>query len=69
MKIYSWNINGLRAAAKKSFFDWIEYESPDILFLQETKLQNDQLTDELRNIFGYHSYFSFAEKKGYSGTA
>jgi len=69
MKIYSWNVNGLRAVAKKSFFDWIAYEFPDILFLQETKLQDDTLSDELRNIEGYHSYFSHAEKKGYSGTA
>jgi len=68
MKIYSWNVNGLRAVAKKSFFDWIAYESPDILFLQETKLQDDTLPEELRNIEGYHSYFSHAEKKGYSGT-
>jgi exodeoxyribonuclease III len=68
MKIYSWNVNGLRAVAKKSFFDWIAYESPDILFLQETKLQEDTLPPELKNIEGYHSYFSHAEKKGYSGT-
>lgn len=68
MKIYSWNVNGLRAVAKKSFFDWIAYESPDILFVQETKLQDDTLPPELKNIEGYHSYFSHAEKKGYSGT-
>lgn len=68
MKIYSWNVNGLRAVAKKSFFDWIAYESPDILFLQETKLQDETLPPELKNIEGYHSYFSHAEKKGYSGT-
>ncbi len=69
MKIYSWNVNGLRAVAKKSFFDWIEYEKPDVLFIQETKLQDDTLPDELRDIESYHSYFSHAEKKGYSGTA
>jgi exodeoxyribonuclease III len=68
MKVYSWNVNGLRAVAKKSFFDWIAYESPDILFVQETKLQDDTLPPELKNIEGYHSYFSHAEKKGYSGT-
>ena len=68
MKVYSWNVNGLRAVAKKSFFDWIAYESPYILFLQETKLQEETLPEELRNIEGYHSYFSHAEKKGYSGT-
>ncbi|HQO09911.1 MAG TPA: exodeoxyribonuclease III [Clostridiales bacterium] len=68
MKVYSWNVNGLRAVAKKSFFDWIAYESPDILFLQETKLQEETLPPELKNIENYHSYFSHAEKKGYSGT-
>ncbi|MFO7810425.1 MAG: exodeoxyribonuclease III [Candidatus Delongbacteria bacterium] len=69
MKVYSWNVNGLRAVAKKNFFEWIIEEAPDVLFLQETKIQAETLTDELRNIEGYHSYFSFAEKKGYSGTA
>lgn len=69
MKIFSWNVNGLRAVAKKNFFEWISEESPDVLFLQETKLQDDTLPPELRNIEGYHSYFSHAEKKGYSGTA
>jgi exodeoxyribonuclease III len=68
LKIYSWNVNGLRAVAKKSFFDWIEYEKPDVLFIQETKLQADQLTPELKDVPGYTSYFSHAEKKGYSGT-
>ncbi|MBN2856820.1 MAG: exodeoxyribonuclease III [Candidatus Delongbacteria bacterium] len=68
MKVYSWNVNGLRAVAKKSFFDWIEFEKPDVLFIQETKIQAETLTGELRNIEGYHSYFSCAEKKGYSGT-
>lgn len=68
MKVYSWNVNGLRAVAKKNFFDWIIEESPDVLFIQETKIQAETLTDELRNIEGYHSYFSYAAKKGYSGT-
>lgn len=69
MKIYSWNINGLRAVAKKGFLEWIENENPDILCIQETKLQEDQLDDSLKNINGYRSYFNFAEKKGYSGVA
>lgn len=67
MKIYSWNVNGLRAAAKKDFFPWIENEKPDILCIQETKLQENQLDEMLKDIPGYNSYFSFAEKKGYSG--
>jgi exodeoxyribonuclease-3 len=67
MKIYSWNVNGLRAVSKKGLFEWIENEKPDILCLQETKLQEETLADNIRNIEGYNSYFSFAEKKGYSG--
>jgi exodeoxyribonuclease III len=69
MKIYSWNVNGLRAIVKKGFFDFMVKENPDILCLQETKIQDEQLGDELRNIDGYHSCFSFAERKGYSGVA
>ncbi|WP_125152234.1 exodeoxyribonuclease III [Clostridium rectalis] len=67
MRIYSWNVNGLRAIAKKNFFQWIEIEKPDILCIQETKLQEHQLEESLKDIKGYSSYFSFAEKKGYSG--
>lgn len=69
MKIYSWNVNGLRAVAKKGFFEWICEENPDVLCIQETKLQEEQLEDSLKNIEGYYSYFSFADKKGYSGVA
>lgn len=69
MKIYSWNVNGLRAIAKKNFFQWVNEESPDILCIQETKLQENNLDINLKNIDRYNSYFSFAEKKGYSGVA
>ena len=69
MKIYSWNVNGLRAILKKGFLEWIQEESPDILCIQETKLQENQLEDNIKNMVGYYSYFSFAEKKGYSGVA
>ncbi|QAA34253.1 exodeoxyribonuclease III [Clostridium manihotivorum] len=69
MKIYSWNVNGLRAIMKKEFLSFIENDSPDVLCIQETKLQEATLDDAARNIEGYHSYFSFAEKKGYSGVA
>lgn len=69
MKIYSWNVNGLRAILKKGFLEWIQAESPDILCIQETKLQENQLEDNIKNMEGYYSYFSFAEKKGYSGVA
>ncbi len=67
MNIYSWNVNGLRAVAKKNFVQWIEEENPDILCIQETKLQEAQLEENIKKLQGYYSYFSFAEKKGYSG--
>ncbi|MFX0548577.1 exodeoxyribonuclease III [Hathewaya histolytica] len=69
MKIYSWNVNGLRAIMKKNFLDFFSEYEPEILCIQETKLQNADLTDSLKHIPGYHSYFSFAQKKGYSGVA
>lgn len=69
LKIISWNVNGIRAAYKKGFLDWFKNENPDILCIQETKAHPDQLTEELRNPEGYESYFSSAEKKGYSGVA
>ena len=65
--ILSWNVNGIRAAYKKGILDWFEKEKPDILCLQETKAHPDQLVDELKNVNGYESFFSSAEKKGYSG--
>ena len=69
MKIYSWNVNGIRAIKNKGFIEWINEEQPDILCVQETKIQENQIVDELKNIEGYYSYFSCAEKKGYSGVA
>ena len=69
MNIYSFNVNGIRAILKKGFLEWVNNEQPDILCLQETKIQEDQLTEEITNIPGYHSYFCHAERKGYSGTA
>lgn len=67
MKILSWNINGIRAIEKKGFIEFLHKESPDILCLQETKCHPEQLTDKLLKPDGYHSYWSSAEKKGYSG--
>ncbi|NMA66130.1 MAG: exodeoxyribonuclease III [Clostridiaceae bacterium] len=66
LKLISWNVNGLRAVLTKGFLDFFDNEKPDILCLQETKLSEGQLDLELE---GYKSYFNFAEKKGYSGTA
>jgi len=69
MKLISWNINGIRAAWKKGLLDFVTAEQPDILCVQETKIQLEQLTPELKDVGGYHSYWSMAEKKGYSGVA
>ena len=69
LTLVSWNVNGLRAVAKKGLLEWLQKTSPDILCLQETKASPDQLTPEVRVPAGYHSYFSSAEKKGYSGVA
>ena len=69
MKILSWNVNGIRAAQKKGFLDWLAKESPDILCVQETKAHPDQLDVFLLNPPGYSVYWNAAEKKGYSGVA
>lgn len=69
MRILCWNVNGIRAAWKKGFPDWFSTEAPDILCLQETKANVDQLDHEIINFEDYKSYFNAAEKKGYSGVA
>jgi len=69
MRLYSWNVNGLRAIWKKGFPEWLQSTQPDILCLQETKSHPGQLDDGIRYYPGYHTYFSAAEKKGYSGVA
>lgn len=70
MRILSWNINGLRASGKAGFLDWLYNESPDILCLQETKVDPADLQDELKNPEGYSSFFHHAvSKRGYSGVA
>ena len=68
LKLISWNVNGIRAIAKKGFHDWLKEENPDILCLQETKAWEEQLDDSLTKMDDYHSFFSEASKKGYSGT-
>ncbi len=65
-KFISWNVNGLRACLGKGFLEFVEKEQPDALCLQETKLQAGQVELDLP---GYHQYWNYAEKKGYSGTA
>ncbi len=69
MRIISWNVNGIRAVQKKGFVEWLLNESPGILCLQETKAKESQLTDDLRNVIGYQSFWCSGERKGYSGTA
>ncbi len=69
MKIISWNVNGIRAVVKKDFFKDFEAMNPDILCLQETKAQDDQVAETLASVTGFHIYSNSAVKKGYSGTA
>jgi exodeoxyribonuclease-3 len=69
LRILSWNVNGLRAVYRKGFLDWLQKEKPDILCIQETKATQEQLPSDLRNIQSYHTYYSSAERKGYSGVA
>lgn len=69
MKIISANVNGIRAAAKKGFFQWLAAEKADVICIQETKAQEHQLDAEIFYPKGYHVYFCDAEKKGYSGVA
>ena len=69
MKIISYNVNGIRAALSKNFKEWLHAENPDVLCLQETKAQPDQVDTMLFAEMGYTSYLHSAEKKGYSGVA
>ncbi len=69
MRIISWNVNGIRAVQKKGFAEWLLKEKPDVLCLQETKAEEDQLDMELRCIPGYRSFWCSGVKKGYSGVA
>ena len=69
MKIVTFNANGIRSAARKGFYDWMNETAPDIVCIQELKAQPDQLTDEIFSPAGYTNYFQCAKKKGYSGVA
>jgi len=69
MRIISWNVNGIRAIGKKGFADNLLALNADVVCLQETKAQLDQLTSDIADIPGYRSYFHSADRKGYSGTA
>lgn len=67
--IFSWNVNGIRAAERKGFLDWLEATRPDLLGLQEIKARPDQLGQELREPEPYKTVWAPAERKGYSGVA
>ncbi len=67
LKITSANLNGIRSAAKKGFFDWMSKHTPDFVCVQELKAQADDMVPEFLTPKGYHGHFHYAEKKGYSG--
>ena len=69
MKIITANVNGIRAAARKGFFDWLQKVQADVVCIQETKAQIHQLSDDIFCPQNYHCYYHDAEKKGYSGVA
>ena len=69
MRLISWNVNGVRAAVKKGFLDWLEHEQPDICCIQETKAHTDQLGPEILEDHGYKAYWHSGERRGYSGVA
>ena len=69
LKLYSWNVNGIRASIKKGIVEWINKEQPDIFCTQETKAQFHQLPESIINVSGYTSYWNSAEKPGYSGVS
>jgi exodeoxyribonuclease-3 len=69
MRIITLNANGIRSAARKGLFEWLEAQDADVVCIQETKAQRDQLDDPVFHPKGYHSHFFDAEKKGYSGVA
>lgn len=69
MRIVSWNVNGLRACAKKGFLDVLEGSAADVMLLQEVRAFPDQLAEEVRQPAGWHTAFAAAERPGYSGVA
>ena len=69
MKLLSWNVNGIRAAVKKGFLEYLEDQNPEIICIQETKAHKEQLTSEILEDHGYFTYWHSGQKKGYSGVA
>ncbi len=69
LKLISWNVNGVRAVRRKGFLEWLYQETPDMLCIQETKAQPEQLDEELKQPQGYQAYWNYPERAGYSGVA
>ncbi len=67
MRIISINLNGIRSATTKGFFDWLALQDADVICLQELKAQQADMTEQMLMPHGYHGYFHYAQKKGYSG--
>jgi exodeoxyribonuclease III len=69
MRLLSWNVNGLRSAERAGFWEWLQADAPDVLCLQEIRIQPEQLTEAMRHAQGYHTFWHSAQRKGYSGVA
>jgi exodeoxyribonuclease-3 len=69
MRLVSWNVNGIRAAARSGFLEWLASDPPDVLCLQETRARPDQLPEDLLSPPGWHAFWHSAQQKGYSGVA
>jgi exodeoxyribonuclease-3 len=67
MRLISWNVNGIRSAIRKGFWDWFLAEKPDVLCLQETRIQPHQLSERMHHPAGYQTFWHSAERRGYSG--
>jgi exodeoxyribonuclease-3 len=67
MRVITINLNGIRSALRKGFFEWMLSQQADFICIQELKAQEKDMTDEMLNVGGYNGYFSYAEKPGYSG--
>ncbi|HLU15441.1 MAG TPA: endonuclease/exonuclease/phosphatase family protein, partial [Burkholderiaceae bacterium] len=67
LRVISINLNGIRAAVRKGFLEWLPAQNADFICMQELKAQDANLTEDMRNPAGYQGYFHYAERKGYSG--
>jgi exodeoxyribonuclease-3 len=69
MHLYSWNINGLRAALARKSLDWVRQAAPDVVCLQETRMSSSVLSEAVQHLYGYPGYWAMADRAGYSGVA